>query len=66
MERNHRSVIADMDNVEIVELVKKDIQVNDCYGVASDLLFISGKGTRLGLNETMFDERRQKQYILEI
>lgn len=55
-----------MDNVEIVELVKKDIQVNDCYGVASDLLFISGKGTRLGLNETMFDERRQKQYILEI
>ena len=38
MNNTHRSVIAKLSDVELIDIVSQDIEGNDCYRVASDII----------------------------
>lgn len=41
MDKRHRSVIASPGDVELIDIVSRDILSNDCYGLASDMIITS-------------------------
>jgi hypothetical protein len=41
MDRKHRSVIASLDDVELINIVRQDILENDCYRLAAELIITS-------------------------
>ena len=43
MDRKHRSVIANLGDVDFIDIVGQDILENDCYRLATELIITSEK-----------------------
>jgi len=45
MDKRHRSVTVKSGDVELIDIVSRDIVDNDCYGVASDIITSEHNGS---------------------
>ena len=74
MDKRHRSVIAKSGDVELIDIVSRDIVNNDCYGVASDIITsehngsvqTQEKGSKDTLNRLMTFQKALKQQDIKV
>ena len=75
MDRKHRSVIANLGDVDFIDIVGQDILENDCYRLATELIITSEQnrtshmkveGSKEMLNRLMaFLDRDSQSMILK-
>lgn len=75
MDKRHRSVIVSPGDVELIDIVSRDIIGNDCYGLASDIIIASEQdrpgpteveGSKDTLNRLMDLQKAIKQQDIKV
>ncbi len=57
MDKRKSSVIASLDDVELIDIVSQDLLENDCYRLASELIIISEQNRTSHMKDKSLKEK---------
>ncbi len=57
MDGKHRSVVANLGDVELIDIVSQDLLENDCYRLASELIIISEQNRTSHMKDKSLKEK---------